>query len=165
MSGLRATSQSPENAAVSFAIVPRRVDPRHLTAVIAIPARDEADRISACIQALARQTRGPDAVLLLLNNCTDLTETIARNLSAALPFALHILCRTLPLPDANAGSARRLAMRFAADLAGRDGVLLTTDADAIVADDWVEKNLLAVSAGADVVCGRVGRYPIRSRRR
>jgi len=138
-----------------FAIVPRRKGSRHLTAVVAIPARDEADRISLCIQALARQTRSPDAVLLLLNNCSDLTETIARNLSATLPFALHIVCHAFPPVEANAGGARRLAMQLAADLAGPDGVLLTTDADAAVAGDWVEKNLLALSAGADLACGRV----------
>ena len=74
-----------------FAIVPRRDGSWRLTAVVAIPARDEADPISLCIQALARQTRSLDAVLLLLNNCSDLTETIARNLAATLPFALHIV--------------------------------------------------------------------------
>jgi hypothetical protein len=148
------------NAAMPFAIVPRRRGSRNLTAVVAIPARDEADRISVCIQALARQTRSPDAVLLLLNNCSDLTETIARNLSATLPFVLHIVCHAFSPADANAGNARRLAMQLTAELAGPDGVLLTTDADTVVADDWVEKNLLALSAGADLACGRVEVDPV-----
>jgi hypothetical protein len=46
-------------------------------------------------------------------------------------------------------------MQLAADIAGPGGVLLTTDADTVVADDWVEKNLAALADGADIVCGRV----------
>lgn len=114
------------------------------------------------MQALARQTRRPDAVVLLLNNCSDLTETIARNLAATLPFRLHIVRHAFPPTDAHAGHARRLAMRLAANLAGPDGVLLTTDADTVVADDWIERNLMALAAGADVVCGRVGIDPIEA---
>jgi hypothetical protein len=136
--------------------------PRTPTAVVAIPARDEADRIGRCLQALALQSRHPDAVLLLLNNCNDLTETIARNLSAALPFTLHIVCHTFPPAEANAGNARRLAMRLAAERAGPDGVLLTTDADCVVANDWVERNLRSLAAGTDLVCGRVEIDPVEA---
>jgi hypothetical protein len=143
-----------------FDVVSHRRSQRHPAAVVAIPARDEADLIGGCILALARQTRCPDAVLLLLNNCSDLTEAIARNLSATLPFALHIVCHTFPPAEANAGNARRLAMELAGDIAGPNGALLTTDADTIVAHDWVEKNLLALAAGSDLVCGRVAVDPI-----
>ena len=97
----------------------------------------------------------PDAVLLLLNNCVDSTETVARNLSASLPFNIHIINHVFPPANAHAGSARRLAMRLAADLGDPGGALLTTDADSIVAEDWVARNLLALATGADAVCGRV----------
>jgi hypothetical protein len=76
--------------------------------VVAIPARDEADKIGDCLAALGRQTKPPAAVVLLLNNCTDLTEQIAR--SVEVPFALDIHSVWLPPSDANAGMARRLAM-------------------------------------------------------
>jgi hypothetical protein len=33
-------------------------------------------------------------------------------------------------------------------------VILTTDADAVVASNWIESNLRSIAAGADVVCGR-----------
>src|ERR1700678_480908 len=98
-------------------LLQHRHDPWHPTAVVAIPARDEADRISACLLALARQTRTPDGVLLFLNNCSDLTEAIARNLSAALPFALHIVSHAFAPAEAHAGNARRLAIQLAANLA------------------------------------------------
>jgi hypothetical protein len=162
------------NAATPFAVVRHRHDRRHPTTVVAIPAKDEADRISACLLALARQTRAPDGVLLLLNNCSDLTAAIARNLSATLPFALYIASHAFMPAEAHAGSARRMAMRLAADLASSgdlagsgdladpNAVLLTTDADAIVADDWIEQNLRALSGGADAACGRVEVDPIEA---
>ncbi|HEX3402885.1 MAG TPA: glycosyltransferase family 2 protein [Acetobacteraceae bacterium] len=125
------------------------------TAVVAIPAKDEEERIGLCILALARQTRPPDAVLLLLNNCSDRTAEVARGLSRRLPYDLYIAKHTFPAPIANAGNARRLAMKYAAGLAGRDGILLTTDADSVVPEDWVANNLAAISAGADLVCGQV----------
>jgi glycosyltransferase involved in cell wall biosynthesis len=155
MSSMTPHSTAVANAAIPSAIAQRRRDPRHPRAVVAIPVRDEADRISACILALARQTRIPDAVLLLLNNCSDLTEAIARNLAATLPFDLRLARHAFAPPNANAGNARRMAMQLAVEFADPDGVLLTTDADAVVADDWVERNLLALAAGADVACGRV----------
>ena len=123
--------------------------------VVAIPARDEADRIEACLYALARQTRHADAVLLLANNCIDGTSAVAQALSPRLPYPLHIRAHTFSALAASAGHARRLAMTYAAELAGHDGILLTTDADTVVAPDWIERNLLALAAGADLVCGRV----------
>jgi glycosyltransferase involved in cell wall biosynthesis len=123
--------------------------------VVAIPARDEEDRIGACIQALARQTRRPDAILVLLNNCTDRTEAVARGLASSLPCVLRIIPHAFPPHGANAGNARRLAMHQAAHIAGSNAALLTTDADTIVADDWVDRNVAALQAGADAVCGRV----------
>jgi glycosyltransferase involved in cell wall biosynthesis len=122
--------------------------------VVAIPAKDEASCIDPCLAALAMQTRKPDAVLLLPNNCTDDTAAVAAAMSSSLPYRVHIHCREFPPPSANAGTARRTAMQLAAELAGCDGILLTTDADTVVADDWTERNLQAISAGADLVCGR-----------
>jgi GT2 family glycosyltransferase len=123
-------------------------------AVVAVPARNEAERIGACLGALRDQQRRPDAMILLLNNCTDDTEAVARALAPGLGFDLHIVSRNLPAGKANAGCARRDAMRLAADVAGPHGALLTTDADAIVPAGWVGHNLAALNRGVDVVCGR-----------
>ena len=94
-------------------------------------------------------------MLLLPNNCSDGTAAIANSLSLQLPFRLDIRCHTFPPSQANAGNARRMAMQYATELGGPDGVLLTTDADGVVAVDWIERNLLAIKAGAELVCGRV----------
>ncbi len=89
-----------------------------------------------------------------MNNCTDGTAEIARALRPTLPCKLHVLEHDFPPAQANAGFARRLAMSKAAMLADPGGVVMTTDADGCVAPDWLEMNLAALAAGADVVCGR-----------
>lgn len=120
--------------------------------IVAIPALNEADRIGACLTALANQIRPPDGAILLANNCTDRTEAMARRIT--LPFRLEIVSVILPRRYATAGSARRLAMERAAVMAGPCGVVLTTDADAVVPADWVALNRDNLAAGADAVCGR-----------
>lgn len=127
------------------------------TIVVAIPVRDEAERIAACLMALGCQTHLPTAVVLLLNNCTDMTEMIAKGIH--LPFRIDIQTVALSAPNANAGTARRLAVDRAVILAGRDGIVLTTDADAIVPPEWIALNLRALSVGADAVCGQAVIHP------
>ncbi len=132
------------------------------SAVVAIPARDEAERIGRCLRALNEQIRPPDAVVLSLNNCVDKTESIARALAPGLRFPLHLICHDLPPGQATAGHARRLVMQAAAARIGPNDVLLTTDADAVVPPDWVGRNLDAVRNGADVVCGRAMIDPVEA---
>jgi glycosyltransferase involved in cell wall biosynthesis len=120
--------------------------------VVAIPVKNEEARIEACLASLARQSLPPDRILLLLNNCSDRTGEIARAASAQD----HRICITdveLSGPLANAGEARRLALAAAMDLAGPDGVILTTDADCQFEPQWIARNLREIAHGADVVCG------------
>lgn len=132
--------------------------------VVAVPAKDEADRIGACLSALSAQTVAPDAVQLLLNNCADGTETVVSLLAPSLAFDLHMDSLVLPPAVANAGIARRIAMDRAAATAGPDGILLTTDADAVVPPDWIERSLRAINAGIDAVCGRIDIDPVEGAR-
>jgi hypothetical protein len=122
--------------------------------VVAIPAYNEANHIADCLTALARQDDWrPFAVVLLLNNCTDDTARIAHGLTAAMPFRLHVQEQWLPSSCANAGMARHLAMRLAQEMAGENGIILTTDADGRVTSNWINANLAAMDAGADAVAG------------
>ena len=109
---------------------------------VAIPAKDEAQRIGACLRALAMQQGArADAVVLLINNTRDQSAALARSLAPELPFALHVIEHDFPADLACAGQARRMAMEYAAALAGQDGALLTTDADGQVAPDSLALNL------------------------
>ena len=139
-----------------------------LAAVVAIPVRDEAERIPACLEALATQRDGCDqplradtfGVVLMLNNCTDDTADIVRRMLDRLPFRVWVVERQLPAIMAHAGGARKLAMEAAADLlrggdAAQSRVIMTTDADGRVGTRWISANLAAIAAGADLVAGFV----------
>lgn len=131
--------------------------------VVAIPVRDEAERLPDCLRALDDQGRKPDMVVLLLNNCVDNSEHIGRQMRAYVGYELAIETRTLPVAIATAGEARRLAVSIAAGHAGPCGLILTTDADATVPRDWVQRNVTALKA-TDLVCGRVTLNPAESAR-
>jgi GT2 family glycosyltransferase len=138
------------------------------TLAVAIPVKNEADRIAACLTALSDQ-RGlgadvqvPFDVVLFVNNSDDGTAEIATALAATLQFRLTVVTATLPPEDASAGGARRHAMEAAAQLLehrGGAGLLLTTDADSRVPPDWVAKTLAAIEAGADAVAGTIALDP------
>jgi GT2 family glycosyltransferase len=130
--------------------------------IVAIPVRDEAERIGPCLIALNKQIRPPDTIVLMLNNCTDGTETIVRTMGPNLRVGLEVISRDLPPDLANAGHARGLAMDVAAERAGPSGVLLTSDADTVVPPDWVTRNLDALHRGADIVCGRAVIDPVEA---
>ena len=134
---------------------------RSFRTVVAVPARDEAERIAACLEALDGQEGAQfDAIVLLVNNSSDDTAAIARSVAMRDPTRLHVIECTLPPALANAGSARRMAMEEAARLAGPDGVLLTTDADGLVDPDWLAANAAAIRAGVDAVAGWVELHPV-----
>ena len=127
----------------------------HRRIVVAIPARNEAERIVSCLAALAAQ-RGAacDAVVVLLNNCTDRTEDAVRARAGALPYVVRLEERQFPPELAHAGTARSAAMSVAAEEAGPEGLLLTTDADGMADPLWLANTLSAIARGAEVVCGR-----------
>jgi glycosyltransferase involved in cell wall biosynthesis len=127
----------------------------------AVPARDEAERIAGCLEALDDQDGARlDDIVLLVNNSADDTAAIARAALINPETILHVVECKLLGSQANAGFARRQAMKTAYDLLGVNDVLLTTDADGLVDPDWLVKNLAGIDAGADVVAGWVDLHPL-----
>jgi len=128
-------------------------------AIVAVPVRNEEERIAACLRAIDAQTGlapGSLGVVLFLNNCTDRTETIVTELVPALSIPVRVLVETFS--GAHAGWARRRAMDAAAAWLGESGnagIILSTDADSRVPPNWVDRNVAAIRAGADAVAGRV----------
>ena len=147
-------------------------------AIVVVPARDEEGRIEACIGALAAQegmAAGSWAVLLILDGCVDATAARARAVADATGLALELVAG----PGRGVGHARALGMALAAqrlratgppgggvfpnrcdagtgehaDLA--DPLIASTDADSVVAPDWLARTRAAVAAGAQAVGGRI----------
>jgi hypothetical protein len=134
--------------------------------VVAIPVRDEEERLPACLRALAQQRSRPGQpippalvrVVLFANNCKDQSASLGRSLGELWSLNIRVVEASLPPGAAHAGAARRAAMDIAeAWLAkgGGDGVILTTDADSQVAPTWIAENLAAFKAGAEAVLGRI----------
>ena len=114
---------------------------------IIIPAHNEAAHIGECVTCARRaanhhQLLGEEVrVIVVLDSCTDDTETIARSLGAEVA---HVAARNVGMARAH-GAERALAVgaRW----------LAFTDADTAVADDWLVQQL---DCCADAVCGVVG---------
>jgi Glycosyl transferase family 2 len=135
--------------------------------VVAIPAKNEARRLPACIDALGRQVdcagRSLHAstfrILIFANNCSDDSADLARRVLARLPFEFRVVEASLPHDRGHAGGARRAAMDLAdAWLRERGelpGIILTSDADSRVAPDWITSNIIAFVRGADAVLGQI----------
>lgn len=136
-------------------------------AVVAVPAKNEAERLAACLDALEKQTDGqggllPAAlfgVLFLVNNACDDSAEIIRKYAVGSRLNIRVVEVTLPAHRSHAGGARRAAMDMAADWLDEagpsSGVLLTSDADSRVAPDWLWSNLRAFSDGAETVLGQI----------
>jgi glycosyltransferase involved in cell wall biosynthesis len=135
--------------------------------VVAIPVRDEEERLPACLRALAQQRNrlGQSIppmlvrVVVFANNCADQSAELARKLGGCLSLDVRVVEASLPPSSAHAGAARRAVMDLAEawleEGGERDGVILTSDADSQVAPNWIAENLAAFQAGAEAVLGRI----------
>ena len=125
-----------------------------MRAAVVVPAFNEEAVIGDCLRALAEQEGVPAAdyrVILVCNRCTDATAAVAREAAARAGLPLLIVGG----PGGGPGPARRVGMDLAAALLPPDGLIASTDADTVVAADWLARQLDAVAAGADAVGGFV----------
>ncbi len=131
-----------------------------LPVVVAIPARNEADNIAACLAAIAAQPGAGSriaGVTVFANNCTD--DTVAVAARTALPFPVAVSAADLPPDTAHIGHARRaahdaaLAFMAANDIG--DAIIASTDADSRVAPDWLANLTGAFTGNVDAVCGAI----------
>ena len=134
-------------------------------AIVAVPVKDEAERISACVRALAGQQGARlQRIVLLVNNTSDGTVAVAQAAGQAFETPIEIIEHWFAPGEASAGSARRMGMERAAACLGGEGVLLTTDADAVPGPDWLAANLYHLRHGVDAVAGRAVLVPADSAR-
>lgn len=140
---------------------PTDLPPPHadLRISVVVPAKDEEALIGACLEALAVQKGVQTSsceVLLVLDGCTDRTEDRALQAAAEHPgLRLHLLDG----PGRGAGHARRVGMEAACErlfsLGRPGGLIASTDADTVVAPDWLRLQLEAAGRGARAIGGRI----------
>ena len=135
---------------------------------VTIPVRNEAETIKETLKSLAGQVDFDDQpvnpksfeIIVLANNCNDDSAKISRKFQHENPhLEIHTAEITLPKENANIGFVRRLLMDEAFRRLRKNrfggGVIMTTDGDTIVADNWISANLREIEAGADAVGGRI----------
>ena len=127
-------------------------------AVVIVPAHDEEERIGRCLAALVGQVEvAPDTfeVVVVLDACTDATASVVAAASAPGGPAIH----TVTGPGQGAGPARATGMDVGCarlESIGRsDGLLASTDADSVVATDWIARQLEAIERGVEAIGGEV----------
>jgi glycosyltransferase involved in cell wall biosynthesis len=141
------------------------VPTRDLRAIVVIPARDEQDRISACLQALAAQTLRRDQfeTIVVLDDCQDGTADAV----SAAAAVLELDVTTIDGPGDGAGPARRAGMELACErfltMGRTGGLIVCTDADSQPRADWLERQLGYVTDGAEAIAGLIELDPGEAR--
>ena len=133
-----------------------------LRCVVVLPARNEAALLPGALQAIAaqRDVSFPYEVIVLANNCSDDTAARARGFAdTCTSCSVHVVDVAWPGALANVGRARRalldVASQRVSSAATPPGIIVSTDADTSVADDWLAATAAAIDAGADAVGGRI----------
>jgi glucosyl-3-phosphoglycerate synthase len=130
-----------------------------LEAIVVVPARDEASRIAACLQALDAQldiVASSYEVILILDGCRDHTSQVIQQTTRHLRPAVHTVSLARPQ---GVGRARRLGMDIACrrlmQIGRAEGLIASTDADTTVARDWLSAQLALARAGAAAIGGLI----------
>lgn len=135
-------------------------DPDPIPFCLCIPARNEAQRLPICLDALANQYwPSPIQIIIAVNNSGDdslaVIETARQHHGERLD--LHVKEAIFPPDLAHAGSARRLAMDSGLALLPATGpaLLISTDADTRPPPTWIANIQEAITHGATMVGGRI----------
>ncbi|MGH2903053.1 MAG: glycosyltransferase family 2 protein, partial [Solirubrobacteraceae bacterium] len=139
-----------------------------LDAVVVVPARDEAERIGACLRALGEQNdviQDSYEVVLVLDGCRDATRERALDVAVSHPrLRLNVLELAL---SCGVGRARRIGMDLACErllAVGRPwGLIASTDADSIAAEDWLAAQRALANRGASAIGGLIELDPVEAR--
>jgi glucosyl-3-phosphoglycerate synthase len=141
-----------------------RDDMAGVNAIVVVPARDEARRICACLQALAAQTIGRNAfaVIVVLDDCSDDTRAVVDEVARRCRLDVTLI----PAPRRGTGPARKTGMDLACERLlsdGRaDGLIASTDADTRPTPDWLERQLSHLARGSRAVAGRIELDPVEA---
>jgi cellulose synthase/poly-beta-1,6-N-acetylglucosamine synthase-like glycosyltransferase len=98
---------------------------------VLIPAHNEQDRIAEAIHGMRQQTRPPDMIVVVADNCTDGTAEVARRHGADDVFV------TRGNTHKKAGALNQAISRLLPHLADRD-LILVQDADTVLNPWFVE---------------------------
>ncbi|MBI2693939.1 glycosyltransferase [Mycobacterium nebraskense] len=105
--------------------------PQQPSVAIVIPAYNEERYIGKCLESCIDQTSAPDEIIVVNNKSTDNTASIVRRYQAENP---HI---DIQLVEQNEHQGIAPTRNHGFDHA-RSDIIARTDADSVIAKDWVE---------------------------
>jgi poly-beta-1,6-N-acetyl-D-glucosamine synthase len=115
--------------------------------VVLIPAHNEAPSIGQTLRSLRRQTRLPDNVIVVCDNCTDET--------AAISAAHGARVMSTAGNSAKKAGALNQALEVILPRMSRDDMILAMDADSQLSQDWIRSaaEMLHMYPRVGGVCG------------
>jgi glycosyltransferase involved in cell wall biosynthesis len=134
---------------------------------VVVPARDEAERIGACLRALAEQcgvSHEAYEVVVVLDGCRDDTRARALEVGVRHPrLRLHLIELGI---SSGVGRARRVGMDLACErlfaVGHPQGLIASTDADSVVAANWLEAKRALAAVGASAIGGSIELDPVEA---
>jgi cellulose synthase/poly-beta-1,6-N-acetylglucosamine synthase-like glycosyltransferase len=114
-----------------------------LRLTVLVPAHDEALTIAATLDSLWGQTRPPDRVVVVADNCTDETAELAREHGADV-------FTTVGNSQKKAGALNQALSDVFHDIDARD-VAMVMDADSVIVAGFLEAAMGRLEADADLI--------------
>ncbi len=102
-----------------------------VTITVLIPAHNEAERIAATLASLEAQSRQPDRIVVIADNCTDDTEAISRAAGAEILVTVGNMHK-------KAGGLNQ-ALRGLLPAAGPNDLIMVMDADTVLSEGYLEE--------------------------
>ena len=134
--------------------------PHRFDVIVVVPARDEEERIGACLRSIVRASDraalviGRLAVVVVADGCNDRTTDIARSVLAPRPMSLVAECDL-----GNVARVRALGVNLGRNLLESNASdrtwIASTDADTTVPGNWVLQHVAAARRGLRGVAGVV----------
>jgi biofilm PGA synthesis N-glycosyltransferase PgaC len=115
--------------------------------VVLIPAHNEAESIGQTLRSLSLQSRAPDEIIVVCDNCTDDTADVSLANGARVMATVGNKARK--------GGALNQALGRILPRACRDDLILAMDADSQLSKDWIESAVAVLEPHPKLgaVCG------------
>lgn len=107
--------------------------------VAAVPSHNEEGQIAATIDSLLAQTRAPDEIIIICDNCTDRTAEIARD------YPVRVV-ETVDNSFKKAGALNQVLDQLLPTLNPQDAVLVM-DADSVLEDSFLKSAMARLARG------------------
>ena len=107
--------------------------------VVAVPSHNEERQIAATIESLLAQTRRPDEIVIICDNCTDRTAAISST------YPVRVI-ETVDNRHKKAGALNQALDLLLPELRPQDAVLVM-DADSVLEEKFLEISLERLSRG------------------